>query len=432
MVESIAEEGRRATQVNMSPRRLETALLRITSGRVVNNAVRASGSDVGVTGEVLECAFARQLGLRGIERDYSPAVLDASARRYRRGISLTELIQVVAAPHMRGQCSIRSNYHDTLEAAFTPARGDFLASAPSTIDLPGILSNVANKMLREYFLGLETAWRDVAAIESVSDFKETSTYSMTGDFSFRRLEPGGQIEHAQISEVGYGNKADTYARFTVLDRRDIINDSMGALTGVMRRLANGAAQGFNTAFWTEFNSARASFFTEPRGNRLAAGAGTAFSIKSLEALEALVRKQTGPDGAPLGLLPRVLLVPADLAVKAAVATGSIETRTLPEASSGTSAEKIVGTTNYFYGKYRVVSSAYLGSAALGGNATAFFLLTDPAQLPLISAVFYNGQQVPTVESARLDYDRAGISMRGLFDFGVRLQEYRAGAMSPGA
>jgi hypothetical protein len=80
-----------------------------------------------------------------------------------------------------------------------------------------------------------------------------------------------------------------------------------------------------------------------------------------------------------------------------------------------------------------VRSSYLSNAAITGySTTAWYLLANPATLAVIEACFLNGQQNPTVESANADFDVLGIQMRGYHDFGVNLQEYRAGVKSKGS
>lgn len=90
------------------------------------------------------------------------------------------------------------------------------------------------------------------------------------------------------------------------------------------------------------------------------------------------------------------------------------------------------TNNPHAGKFSVVYSAYLANALLAGySAKAWYLLADPADLPVIEVAFLNGQQTPTVERADADFNVLGIQFRGYFDFGVGLQDYRGGVKLKG-
>ena len=62
------------------------------------------------------------------------------------------------------------------------------------------------------------------ATRNLRDFKQASTYSLTGDFTYVKLAPGGKLEHGQVGEETYTNQADTYGRMFAIDRRDIINE----------------------------------------------------------------------------------------------------------------------------------------------------------------------------------------------------------------
>jgi hypothetical protein len=210
-----------------------------------------------------------------------------------------------------------------------------------------------------------------------------------------------------------------------LDRRDLINDDLGALTGAGRRLGRGGAVAFNNAFWTEFLD-NSSFFTAGNNNVIT-GAGSALAIGSLEDADEKFRVQTDPDALPLGVEPRILLVPSSLRVTALNLMNSTMT------VATTTANAPLPANNPFVGAYRVVSSPYLQNSSYTGNsATAWYLLADPNDLPVIESVFLNGVQTPTVETADMDFNTLGISMRAFWDFGINLQEFRAGVRAAGA
>ncbi len=63
--------------------------------------------------------------------------------------------------------------------------------------------NIANKMLLEGYNYIEDAWRQIAKIASVNDFKEHSRYRMTGTLQVRAGRPGrrAQARQARRAEV---------------------------------------------------------------------------------------------------------------------------------------------------------------------------------------------------------------------------------------
>jgi len=77
-------------------------------------------------------------------------------------------------------------------------------------------------------------------------------------------------------------------------------------------------------------------------------------------------------------------------------------------------------------------SRYLGNTKYTGNSQkAWYLLSDPNDLPVIEVAFLNGNESPTIDSAEAEFNVLGIQMRGYHDFGVALQDARGGVKSKG-
>ena len=88
--------------------------------------------------------------------------------------------------------------------------------------------------------------------------------------------------------------------------------------------------------------------------------------------------------------------------------------------------------NPHQGKFRVEVSRYLSNSRYTGNSEkAWYLLADPADLPVIEVAFLNGQESPTIETAEADFNVLGIRMRGYHDFGVALQDPKGGVKMKG-
>ena len=374
-----------------------------------------------IEGSIIEAAlcFAGGLDSEALESQFSERTLDAANREYRHGLGLCETLLIFAqANGYRGFG--RSDLKGLLRFAFN---SDMQASGFSTMSLPGILSNVANKFLRAGFDAVESTWRDVAAIRSVRDFKQISSYSLTGGFVYEEIAPGGELKHATVGETAYTNQAKTYGRMFGIDRRDLINDDLDALTAVPRRLGRGGALKLNEVFWITFLN-NASFFAAGNNNYVE-GVDTAMGIDALTQAETLFLDQVDPDGHPLAVAPTILLVPNALYVPATQIMNSTELR-----DPGSS--KKTPVSNPHAGKFRPVRSSYLSNPKYTGNSSkAWYVLADPNDMPVIEVAFLNGQQQPTVESADADFNNLGIQMRGYHDFGVALQEPRGGVKLKG-
>lgn len=357
---------------------------------------------------ILAAALAIAGKRKDIEKLFTPDQLQAAHSEYKGRIGLQQLLLEAAYINgYTGRPNVKGNLKAILQAAF------------STIDIADVLVDSANKNLRDGFEMVDQSWRLISAIGSVSDFKETTGYRGVGTFRFEKIAPDGHIPHGQIEATGYGNKADTYGKMLGITRQDIINDDLGILTSVPRGLGRGAAMALIHAFWTEFMD-NALFFAAGNNNVTTGALGLA----GIGVAEAKFAKQTDENGDFIMATPRYLVVPTELSPTA----DDIYTQT-----------NLVGggtTTfggNRYRGKYQPVTSPYLSDARFTGNSTtAYYLLADPNDIPVIETVFLDGQQTPTVETADVDFDQLGVQMRGYFDFGVRKQEFRGGVRSTGA
>jgi hypothetical protein len=371
-----------------------------------------------INAAVLEAACLLSAGLSHLDREHDTQSLDYAARRFRGGIGLQELLLEAAwANGYTGR-----NFRDS-RAVLRYAFGHAVEAAFSTIDIGGILSNVANKFLLEGFFSVERTWRNICAVRNVSDFKTVTSYRLIGKDQYELVAPGGELKHGTLGNEQYTNKADTYGLMLSIDRRDIINDDLGAITTVPRKLGRGSGLKINDVFWTVFLN-NASFFTVGNRNFLA-GADTVLSIDGLTKAEVAFMDQVDSDGKPIGIMPAILLVPTALSAIGSQLFKSLELR------DNTSSAKYP-ITNPHQGKFRVEVSRYLGNAAYAGNsAKAWYLLAEPTDLPVIEVAFLNGQEAPTIETAEADFTVLGVQMRGYHDFGASLQDYRGGVKSKG-
>jgi phage head maturation protease len=356
--------------------------------------------DSAPSSEVIEASFALQGGLPGVEKKYRPEVLEA-AHKARREISISEVLLQAAA----------ANGYDGPRRVTSSTLRPILAAAWATHSIADILSSTVNKFLLAGFDSVESAWRRISAVRSVNDFKTVTSYRLNGSFKFDAVSNGGELKNAAANDEKREISASTYGIMTSVTRTDLINDDLGALTAVPQRIGRGGALKLNDVFWAEFVD-DGSFFTSGRNN-LRAGSH-ALSVANLKALATSYRKLKDPDGNPVAVEPRILLVPPDLELTAAEIMGSTLLHSATAAAGG------VPERNVMAGRYDVVSSVYLT------NTTDYYLLASPADLPVMEVAFLNGQQSPVVETAEADFNTLGVQMRGYFDFGCAKAEYLAG------
>ena len=257
----------------------------------------------------------------------------------------------------------------------------------------------------------------------MSDFKTVTSYRLIGTDQYELVTPGGELKQGTLGSEQYTNKADTYGLMLAIDRRDIINDDLGAITTVPRKLGRGSGLKINDVFWTTF-LANSDFFKVANNNYLS-GAGTALGIDGLTQAEVAFLNQVDADGKPIGVMPQIVLVPTALSAMGTMLYKSLEIR-------NTTASTKYPIANPHAGKFRVEVSRYLANAQYtGASDKAWYLLAAPDDLPVIETAFLNGQESPTIETAEADFNVLGVQMRGYHDFGCALQEPRGGIKSKG-
>lgn len=371
-----------------------------------------------VSGTLLEAACLMTAKLEGVQDLFDSRTLEAAQKRFRGGIGLQELLLEAAWANGYSGHNFRDS-RTIMRFAFKPE----LEAGFSTIDIGGILSNVANKFLLEGFFAVERTWRNIAAVRSVSDFKTVTSYRLIGKDQYEQVPPGGELKHGTLGNETYSNKADTYGLLLSIDRRDMINDDLSAITTVPRKLGRGSGSKINDVFWATFLN-NSAFFTEEANNYLA-GADTVLGIDGLTKAEVAFMDLTDSDGKPTGILPSILLVPTALSAMATQLYKSVEMR-------DTTSNVKYPIANPHQGKFRTEVSRYLGNKYYPGySSKAWYLLADPADLPVIEVALLNGQEAPTIETSEADFSVLGIQLRGFHDFGVAKQETRAGVKLKG-
>jgi Mu-like prophage major head subunit gpT len=305
----------------------------------------------------------------------------------------------------------------------------FLKAAFSTVSLPGIFSNIANKILLEGYSHSDDSWRNIVRFGSVQNFQEHTRFRMNSGLRFEKVAQNGELKSGTFGEEKFTQKIDTYGVIVEFTREMQINDDLGAMMAIPWEVGIAAADAQGDAVWEAFltnDAVNGVPFYSTEHENLMSGADTELSIASLTEAGNKFAEKTRPEigrnvkGRPLGVPPKILLVPTNLQVMAELLMRST---TLNET---TAVGKPATAMNPHTGKYMVVSSPYLQSEAFGPNASrkAWYLMADPARVPTIEIAYLGGVQRPTIQSADSDFNTLGIKLRGYIDFGVKKQDWR--------
>jgi hypothetical protein len=300
-----------------------------------------------------------------------------------------------------------------------------IRAAFSTVSLPGILSNVANKKLLAAYKAQPIIADKLCAKADLNDFKTAQRYRLTDVGDLVQVALDGEIKHGSLSEDGATNKLETYAKLFTLTRQMIYDDDLGAFLRVPAFMGARAARKVDQLFFARLvaNPTQAdgkALFHADHGN-YGTGTTSALQLSSLKTAVAAFRKQKDADNQPINVMPKFLVVPVDLEVAAEEIVNGL---TVVIAGSTDAARPAYNALSR-YG-LTVVGSPYLSSA------TGWYLFADPAALPAFEIGYLRGKRTPTVERGNVDFDKLGISWRVYFDVGVREQEHRGVYFAKGA
>lgn len=300
-----------------------------------------------------------------------------------------------------------------------------IRAAFSTVALPGILSDVANKKLLAAYKAQPIIAEKLCAKADLNDFKVADRYRLTDVGDLEQVAPDGKIKHGSLGEEKATNKLETYAKMFSLTRQMIYNDDLGAFLRVPAYMGGRAARKVDQLFFTRLqaNPTQAdgkALFHADHGNYLT-GTTSALQLSSLKKGVELFRKQKDADRQPINVMPKYLVVPADLEIDAEEIVNGLQV----VVAGATDVARPAFNALSRYG-LQVVGSPYLASA------TGWYLFAEPATLPAFEIGYLRGKRAPTVERGNVDFDELGISWRVYFDVGVREQDTRGMVFAKGA
>ena len=370
----------------------------------------------------IEAALCLRCGLSAdsLEKSYGAKSVEAGLRDMEMPLKqlVVECMRMDGIPYTG-----RSFDNDTIRAAF------------SSVSLPGILSNVANKKLLQSYEAQPIIALRLCTTGDLNDFKENERFRLTDVGDLLPVAPDGEIKDGGVVEESAKNQLDTYGKKFCLTRKMIINDDLGAFMKVPTAMGNRAARLIDQLFFARLlkNPAQAdgkTLFSAGHKNLLT-GASSALSAESLKKAVQIFLDQTDADNQPINVEPRILLVPTALKHLAIELTKGA---TLIMAGGGAGEQTVRPALNVLADEnLQVISSPYLANSGYeGASASAWYLFGAPGQVDTFEIGYLNGKRTPTVERGETDFNTLGLWFRVYFDLGVREQDHRGMVKANGA
>ena len=387
----------------------------------------------GMSEDAVSASVKREHGAGKVEE-----VMNKSYDRAMQGFGLQDLVYASIESCGEEVPSRRCNA-DVIECAMRVSRDIKASNGTSTVSLPGVLSNIANKQMLQSYEDNKGIWDKICSTTDTSDFKAFDSYRLTEAGVLEAVGPSGEIKSTTLGEESFSNRVVNHARLISLTEEMLMNDDLGAFQRLARHFGRMSAHAIEQAVINTLNSApttagagaSSDFFRGAAMDNMQPnymeGASTALDIDSLGNAWQMFADQTDSKGKPVMLDPAVLLTSTGNAILAKQLYNSTEVRI-----AGT-ADRTRPVSNQWAGMFEPVMSQYLGQAAMGGSAPAWYLVARVSDdFAPVQVAFLSGQRTPQIE--RFDYDpnMLGVSFRAKLPFGVALQDGRCIVKSKGA
>jgi Mu-like prophage major head subunit gpT len=322
------------------------------------------------------------------------------------------------------QCSM-------MEGITLPTRGDndIIRAGFSSVSLPGILNNVANKAMLKAYEAQSVIAVQLCSAGDLNNFKESERYRLTDIGDLELVPADGELKHGGAGEEGAKNQLHTYGKLFILTRKHIIDDDLGAFLKIPKNMGNRAARKVDQLFFVRLMSnptqsdTKALFSTDHKN--YFGGATSALSEISLSKGIQMFGDQVDSDDQPISVEPKFLLTCPTLKRTAKELTKS------PFFISGADT-RMPMLNSIVDDDLSVVSAPYLSNTKYTNySETAWYLFGDPNQVDTFEIGYLKGQRTPTVEQGKADFNTLGMAFRVYFDIGVREQDHRGMIMSKG-
>jgi hypothetical protein len=368
-----------------------------------------------VDASALEASLSFQCGIKEdiIKATCGEKAMDI-ADKHLRGMGLKDVM--VEACRLEGKNVGVAFNNDTIKAAF------------STVSLPGILSNVANKKALQAYNAIDSIASKLCSVGDLNDFKEAERVRLVDVGDLELVGADGELKDSTVSEDRATNKLSTYGKVFTLTRKMIYDDDLGEFLKIPTGFGSRGKRKVDQVFFSRLLSnpvqadGKALFSTDHKN--YTGGATSALGVESLEKAITKFMDQVDSDGQPISVEPKFLLVPTVLFPAA-------QRLTMSTLLIGGDAVVPAGNVIAKYGLTPIASPYLTNVTYTGFSDTGWYLWGDPNQVDTFEIGYFRGKKSPTVELGETNFNTLGMSFRVYFDFGVREQDHRGMVFNKG-
>lgn len=290
--------------------------------------------------------------------------------------------------------------------------------AITTTDFPELLTATTERQLKRFYTSVVPEWKKFGIQDNVENFRAKAGLSVDAAFGFEKLTEGGEYKERKIIiDEKKTTKIDQYGQIITISERSIINDDMDVFGRLPKIIGVDAARFESNMFWGMIMNnqntpdSKALFHADHKN---LAASGAALSEDTLSAARLAIRRQVGPAKKVLGLMPKYLIVPAELETKAEKLLSAV----LATATSD---------VNVMAGKFEL----HIADALT--DPTAWFVAADPKTSNVDGLIYsyLNGREGISIDSQK-DFKTNNLLIKTDLYFGVAAHGWQGWFKNPGA
>lgn len=293
----------------------------------------------------------------------------------------------------------------------------------STSDFASLLSNVANKRLRQSYEenpGSYTRWARRAP--NAPDFKAMTVVNLGAAPDLLQVNEHGEFKYGAMTDGKETYSMVTYGRIVAFTRQAMINDDLRGFDRLIGAFGNSAARLENRTVYAILTTNAAlsdtvALFHASHANL--AGAGGAVSVTTLGAGRAAMRLQKGLQSEELNLMPRYLIVPA---TQEALAYQYTSANYVPATAAN---------INEFRAGGRTALEPIVEAVLDANSTTAWYLAAENGSVDTVEYCYLDGAEGPVIES-EVGFEVDGMSWKCRLDFAAKAIDYRGLYKNAGA
>jgi hypothetical protein len=316
-----------------------------------------------------------------------------------------------------------------------------LYEAIGTADFPYLFGNVINRQLLANYRAVAPDWKSYVHLSTVPDFNTVRREKLHGvDSELVEVPEKGEYPTVRPTNCRYAYTVKKYGRQFDISWEALLNDSLGAFSDIPSRFATAALRS-EARFVTSLYAASTGDGNPALFGNTITDCGQAvtnlgtlpLTIQNLETTMALMAAQKDPQGEPIGIMPKHLVVPPALEFTARSILTSANKMYLDVAAATAIP---MPTTNVIpQVGLQLHVDPYLPIIDTTHGQTAWYLFADPSQGAALEFASLRGYEAPEIVmkvSNKVGTGNGGLSSPFSGDFETDNIQYRVRHVFGGA